>query len=93
MSRDEYGRGPVLRAIDKAAAFINWGWVAQFVFVGAAYTLVRIIADSEHEAWVKSLGLFSMMFVAATAYLVGTRDRGTYNALEGMDLEGRHVDQ
>lgn len=79
MSRDEYGRGPVLQTIDKAVAFIRWDWVAEFVFIVANYTLVRIIADSDHEAWLKAAGLFSLVFGAATAYLVGTHDRGTYS--------------
>ncbi|WP_010541885.1 hypothetical protein [Dietzia alimentaria] len=79
MSRDEYGRGPVLQTVDKAVAFIRWDWVAEFVFILAAYTLVRIIADSRHESWLKAAGLFSMMVVAVMAYLVGTRDRGTYS--------------
>ena len=79
MSRDEYGRGPVLQTIDKAVAFIRWDWVAEFVFIVAAYTLVRIIAGSGIEAWLKSAGLFSLGIVAVMAYLVGTRDRGTYS--------------
>lgn len=78
MSRDEYGRGPVLQAVDKVVGFINWRWVAEVVFVVCAYTLVRIIAGSGLQAWVKSAGLFLLMFVVATAYLVGTHDRGTY---------------
>lgn len=79
MRRDEYGRGPALQAIDKVVGFINWRWVAEVAFVVCAYTLVRIIAESGLEAWVKSVGLFSLMFVVATAYLVGTHDRGTYS--------------
>ena len=85
MSRDEYGRGPFLQTIDKAVGFIRWDWVAEFVFIVAAYALVRIIADSDHEAWLKSAGLFSLMFVAAMAYLVGTHDRGTYSKRDEGD--------
>lgn len=78
MSRDEYGRGPVLQAVDKAVGFINWGWVAQFTFLLATYAVAGIIAGSDHETWVKALGLFSLMFVTVSAYLTGTNDRGTY---------------
>lgn len=85
MSRDEYGRGPVLRTVDKAVAFIRWDWVAEFVLIVSAYALVRIIADSDHETWVKSLGLFALIFGGATAYLVGTNDRRTYSKRDKDD--------
>ena len=85
MSKDEYGRGPVLQVVDNAVAFIRWDWVAEFVFIVSAYALVRIIADSDHETWVKSLGLFSLMFVAGMAYLSGTHDRGAYSKRDKDD--------
>ena len=79
MSRDEYGRGPVLQAVDKVVGIIRWDWVAQFMFAVAAYVMASIIANSGLAAWEQAAGLFSLMFVAASAYIAGTHDRGTYS--------------
>lgn len=74
MSRDEYGRGPILRTIDKMIAGVNNKWIAEFMFSVIFFFAVFMILRLDLELWEQALVTAALLFLSGAAYVVGTCD-------------------
>ena len=74
MSRDEYGRGPVMQAIDKTIAGASNKRIAEFMYSVIFFFAMFAIFRLDLELWAQALGIAVLLFLSGAAYVVGTCD-------------------